>query len=73
MSFDLRSARINLGLSQRDLAAQAGVARETIRRLESREGGANPATLKRVADIFGIKPLDLVADPSITATNGDAA
>jgi transcriptional regulator with XRE-family HTH domain len=67
MSFDLRSARINLGLSQRDLAAQAGVARETIRRLESRPTGANPATLKRVADIFGIKPLDLVDDDKAAA------
>lgn len=58
--FDLRSARINMGLSQRELAEQADVARETVRRLELGETGAHPATLKRVADIFGVKPTDIV-------------
>lgn len=57
--FDLRTARINAGLSQRDLATKADVSRVTIQRLERGEG-ALPANAKRVADIFGVTASDLL-------------
>jgi predicted transcriptional regulator len=56
---DLTTARLNLGLSQRGLAEQAGVGLETIRRLE-RGDGCRPANAKRVADVVGCKVTDLM-------------
>ena len=55
----LRELRINQGLSQRRLARLAGVANTSVWKIEQ-GGGANPATLKRIADVLGVKPYDLV-------------
>lgn len=57
--FDLASARINAGMTQRDLADAAGVGRNTILRLE--QGlGVRPANAKRVADYFNVQVTDLM-------------
>lgn len=58
--FDLRSARLNAGLSQRELAEEAGVPLVTIQNLEAARGGARPSNAKRLADYFGIKVTDLI-------------
>lgn len=57
--FDLRAARLNAGLTQRDLAERAGVNLATVQRLE--DGlGARPKNAKKVADLFGVKVTDLI-------------
>lgn len=59
MSFDLRAARLNAGLSQRALAETVGVKLPTIQRLE--DGlGAYPANAKKVADYFDVQVTDLM-------------
>jgi transcriptional regulator with XRE-family HTH domain len=53
--------RINEGLSQRELAARAGVTNTSIWKLE-RGGNVRPATLKKIADVLGVKPMDLLKE-----------
>ena len=60
---DLKLARLSLGLSQHALAQAAGVSRDTVRRLES-GGGVNPGTAKRIGDILGLTPLQVLGLPA---------
>ena len=55
----LKQLRIDEGLSQRALAQRAGLSQTSIWKIE-RGGGANPATLKKLADVLGVRPTDLV-------------
>jgi len=55
----LQELRINQGLSQRRLAELAGVSNTSVWKIEQ-GGGANPATLKKLADILGVRPVDLL-------------
>ena len=55
----LQELRINRGLSQRRLADLAGVSNTSVWKIEQ-GGGANPATLKKLADVLGTRPVDLV-------------
>lgn len=57
--FDLVAARLDKGLTQRALAEELGIGRETIRRLE-RGLGAHPSTAKKVADYFGVRVTDIM-------------
>jgi DNA-binding XRE family transcriptional regulator len=57
----LQELRINQGLSQRRLAELAGVANTSVWKIEH-GGGANPATLKKLADVLGVKPVDLLKE-----------
>ena len=57
----LRELRINQGLSQRRLADLAGVANTSVWKIE-RGGGANPATLKKLADVLGVRAVDLLKE-----------
>lgn len=57
--FDLATARLNAGLTQRDLAELTGVPYPTIQRLEAGLG-ARPANAKRIADFFGVLVTDLL-------------
>lgn len=57
--FDLYAARMNAGMSQRELAMACGVSLPTIQNLES-GGSAQPRNVKKVADFFGVKVLDIV-------------
>jgi transcriptional regulator with XRE-family HTH domain len=54
--------RINEGLSQRQLAARAGVTNTSVWKLESGKGGVRPQTLKKIADVLGVKPMDLMKE-----------
>jgi transcriptional regulator with XRE-family HTH domain len=58
--FDLREARVNAGLSQRQLAEKLGVSREAIRRIEDGGGSARPATLLKLAQHFDVQVTDLL-------------
>jgi transcriptional regulator with XRE-family HTH domain len=53
--------RINEGLSQRELAQKANVSNQSVSKLE-RGGRVRPATLKKIADVFGVKPMDLMKE-----------
>ena len=55
----LQELRINQGLSQRRLADLAGVSNTSVWKIEQ-GGGANPATLKKLADVLGVLPTDLL-------------
>ena len=55
----LQELRINQGLSQRRLAELAGVSNTSVWKIEQ-GGGATPATLKKLADVLGIRPVDLI-------------
>jgi transcriptional regulator with XRE-family HTH domain len=51
--------RINQGLTQRQLARKARISNTTLSKIEH-GGGAMPPTLKKIADVLGVKPVDLV-------------
>jgi transcriptional regulator with XRE-family HTH domain len=57
--FDVLAARLNQGLTQRQLAVACGVSLTVIQRLEG-DGGAHPRTAKKVADYFGVQVTDLL-------------
>jgi DNA-binding XRE family transcriptional regulator len=55
----LKELRINAGLSQRELATRAGLTPGAVWQVEHR-GSGSPATLKKVADVLGVLPTDLL-------------
>lgn len=57
--FSLREARLNRGLSARQVALEIGIAQETFRRLEDGEP-VHPSSAKKVADYFGVRVTDLM-------------
>ena len=55
----LKELRINAGLSKRALATRAGLTPGAVWQVEHR-GSGSPATLKRLADVLGVRPIDLL-------------
>jgi len=55
----LRELRVNQGLTQRQLARKAGISNTTLAKIE-RGSGAMPPTLKKLADVLGVKPVELL-------------
>ncbi len=55
----LKRLRIDQGLSQRQLAIKAGITNTSVWKIE-RGGGANPATLKKIGDVLGVRASELV-------------
>ena len=55
----LKDRRNNAGLSQRELATRAGLTPGAVWQVEHR-GSGSPATLKKIADVLGIRPVDLL-------------
>jgi transcriptional regulator with XRE-family HTH domain len=53
--------RFNEGLSQRELAARASVSNQSVAKLEQ-GGNLRPATLKKIADVLGVKVTDLMKE-----------
>jgi transcriptional regulator with XRE-family HTH domain len=53
--------RVNQGLSQRQLAQRAGLSPGAVWRLEH-QGSGRPDTLKKVADVLGVRPVDLLKE-----------
>ena len=60
----LKRLRLERGFSQRQLAERAGVANTTVANIEQRRGGAHPNTLRKLADVLGVSPLDLMEQES---------
>lgn len=58
MSFDLRTERLNRGLSQSALARETGIDRGTVIRME-RGQRPLPDTALKVADFFGVRVTDI--------------
>jgi predicted transcriptional regulator len=57
----LRELRLNQGYSARRLSKVAGLADTAVWMIETR-GSGNPETLKKIADILGVKVVDLLED-----------
>src|SRR3712207_1928901 len=55
----LKELRINAGFSQRELAMKAGLTPGAVWQVEHR-GSGSPATLKKLADVLGVRPVDLL-------------
>jgi len=58
----LRAARNLAFLTQRELAAKAGLTQATIARLESGRQAARPTTARRLAEALYVEPRELIAD-----------
>ena len=56
----LRNLRRRAVMSQEDLAERSGVARDTISKLESRQRGAYPSTIRKLAAGLDVEPRILV-------------
>ncbi len=56
----LRRLRRQAALSQQELAARAGVTQETISRLERGHTAARGRTLRKLADVLGVEPRELM-------------
>ena len=57
----LKELRINAGLSQRELAIRAGLTPGAVWQVE-RRGSGSPATLKKIADVLEVRPVDLLKE-----------
>jgi transcriptional regulator with XRE-family HTH domain len=56
----LRRVRRAHALSQRDLSRMTGIAFDTISRLETGKQRAQPRTIRRLADVLGVEPRELL-------------
>jgi transcriptional regulator with XRE-family HTH domain len=56
----LRHLREDMVLSQRELAHMAGIAQGTVWRLENGFPEARPSTIRKLAEILGVEPKELV-------------
>jgi transcriptional regulator with XRE-family HTH domain len=63
LAHNLVAARKALGMSQRELAAQAGLNRGYLRRIESGEANTGLGMLGILARAVGKDPRDLIAPP----------
>ena len=58
----LRRLRRQAALSQRELAERASTTQETISRLERGHHAARGSTLRRLAEVLGVKPRELMGE-----------
>jgi transcriptional regulator with XRE-family HTH domain len=56
----LRRLRRERALSQRDLSRMTGIAYDTISRLETGKQEAQPRTLRKLAQMLGVEPKELM-------------
>jgi transcriptional regulator with XRE-family HTH domain len=56
----LRRLRRQTALSQQELAERAGTTQETISRLERGHHAARGRTLRRLAEVLGVEPCELM-------------
>jgi transcriptional regulator with XRE-family HTH domain len=57
----LRRLREQAALSQAELAQKAGLSRATVVSLESGRAGAQYATVRKIAQVLGVEPAELMA------------
>ncbi len=65
----LKALRIEAALTQAELAEKAGLAVNTVARLERDEGEPHMTTARKLAAAFGVPPRELTAPKE---TSGDA-
>lgn len=58
----LRELRRQKVLSMRELEERSGVSYNTVWRLETGKTGAQPRTIRRIADALGVDPAELVKE-----------
>jgi transcriptional regulator with XRE-family HTH domain len=58
----LRRIRRERALSQRDLSRMTGIAFDTISRLETGKQRAQPRTIRKLADVLGVEPKELMKE-----------
>ncbi len=58
----LRRLRRERALSQRDLSRMTGIAFDTISRLETGKQRAQPRTVRRLANAFGVEPKEFIVE-----------
>ena len=58
----LRELRRQKVLSMRELEEMSGVSYNTIWRLETGKTGAQPRTIRRIAEALGVNPAELVKE-----------
>jgi len=58
----LAAQRRRRALTQRRLAAMAGVAHTTVQQLESLRRGGYPRTIRRLASALGVEPEKLISE-----------
>lgn len=56
----LWACRLAAGLTQQELAEQAGTGRSTVRSLEHSERRAHATTIRRLSEALGVSPVDLL-------------
>jgi transcriptional regulator with XRE-family HTH domain len=56
----LKELRRQKVLSMRELEEMSGVSYNTIWRLENRRTGAQPRTIRRIAEVLGVEPAELL-------------
>ena len=69
LSIRVKELRAQQGLSQEELARQTGLSLRTIQRIEQNETEARGDTLKRLSEVFKLKPADLIIAPNKYKTN----
>src|SRR5215211_632684 len=73
----LRQLRREQALSQQELANLAGTTQETISRLERGQNAARGHTIRKLAEVLGVKPIELIKDSeepfSISFPNGSSS
>lgn len=64
----LRRARDRAALTIRELAERSGVSASTIWHLEAGRREARPSTARKLAEILGVAPAELLAGPAARET-----
>jgi transcriptional regulator with XRE-family HTH domain len=62
MNANVRRLRELRALSQRDLAAKAGLSVTTVNRIESRRHKATHKTVRKLAEALGVTPEELLTE-----------
>jgi transcriptional regulator with XRE-family HTH domain len=61
----LRAARLRRLLTQRELAATAGLTQATVQRIETGQQRARISTVRRLAEALGVDPRELIGSQNI--------
>ena len=56
----LKDVRIRRALTQEELAARAGIGKNTVNRMERNLTEPRPSTLRKLAEALGVDPAELV-------------
>ena len=67
----LRKWRTVAGLTQQQLVSRAGLARETLIRIENQQRGARPGTIRRLADALLVAPSMLTGSSDLDPSLGE--